>query len=837
MADDPFASVASDPFAAPAPAAPASADPFASAAGGGSTAPPRRPGASPLAVIGEHMPTAKGGALDKVVRKAKVEQHRAAIDPIGWVDAVLGGPQRAVAGLITSHGDVGHAWQVMTHPHDAALQEHEIKALMKTFRIPEPEGNSMLAMIGRFGARFFTQNITDPINLVPILGQFRAAEKGLTAARAVIEAAGSVGAKLPVVDRVARAGETLGGSSIKRVARDVGRAGEELFGRRPELSKVHTKDGKDIIDKATGAVTARAGAPLLSKKAVSERIGIETKHRSYEAAQGAHDHALLNESEVQRALRNMKPGDELPDAVRHRYLFEPWAHGTPHMRTQAEVMHGFVPTEEELRAFPNPSGALNYNLHEDYQTLINPRSGAHWDDAPILREAGGNHREEFRGFEKARGEREIHESDQFERTSNRLALGRARVRQQLTDRETEQYFNDRIAAERASILKEKGLDKPGWTLKPEITEDVDREAARRAGWLHEGPVRTDLLSHGPTRVAPSSPGRVFTRLQKQAISINPFPHGLKNVGVLAFLHGGPEAFGRGLGYAQKGLDEVKTTRLIGMGLDADYVRNIGHPLEETLEAMGPLERGAAKAGTAFEAWTNQSNKVLTRLELGYRQALLDQLDRKWPRGEIGSIAERELELKKGHVIRQALGDYRNTSRFVSGLEAFGGPFVAFRVGIVPGAVARSLVRRPNYVEAVARGQETLNETAGGPSALEFGGPVEDAARLGSQLPFPLGYLTSPSSLGPLGIAARFADPNRTVSAGQIAGEAARDFIPGMGEMQSVGLLRDAFGGGYDPAPETTTAENAFASALGMYYKRRASGKAQTMFERRENRAP
>jgi hypothetical protein len=527
----------------------------------------------------------------------------------------------------------------------------------------------------------------------------------------------------------------------------------------------------------------------------------------------------------------MKPGQSLPDAIRHRYLFEPWAHGTEAMRTEAVQAHGFVPTEEEARAFPVPTKALNYNLRDDYQTLIDPKGAEKWGDAPILRDVGGEHRKEFAGFEKARTGEGAVEEDQFARTQNRLAIGRARVRQQLTDRETDKYLNDHIAAEKDKLVKALG---PEAKITPEMDEKLTQEARRKAGWLAGGPVDVGMLSHSPLRVAPGSPGRALTRLQKQAIAINPFPHGLKNVGTLAFLHGGPEAFGRGLGYAQKGLAPEQTERLVAMGQDADYVRNIAHPLTDELdEAPGAFERILDKTQGAYGKWTDASSKILTRLELGYRQALLDQLDRKWPRMPEGSLEEKTLELKKSAVIRAALGDYRNVSRFVSTLEAFGGPFVAFRIGIVPGAVARALVRRPGYVEAVSREQKDWNDVTGGPSELQAGGPVHDAASLAAN---PGAYMTSPASIGPLGIAARYADPNRTATGGEITEDAMRSFVPGFGFAEDTGLAQKVFGG-YGAAPGTDTGENVMASAMGAYYRRRPNPKAEQRFERSERRAP
>lgn len=718
--------------------------------------------------IGQH------GVFDNTVRWLKNQQHEAAQDPLGAVDAVTGGLQRYVEGNITQahhdkfpnpFADFAHGIDVMVHPRNQQMQERELNDLVDILHLPHAQGKDLASRVTNFASHFSAQSATDPLNL-PWLRALRTVKGAAGIVKtldSVVDAAKSVGARIPGVQQAANAGRAMTRTAFVQGVRQLERFGNEVFGRRPELDKFLDAQGK--------------GA----------RLSIEQKHRTMEAAQAASDDALLKAHEDE--LRKLKPGQPLPEPIRQRYLQEPWRYGTPEMRTEAERL-GYKPTAEDLAKFAKPKGVLHYNLREDYQTMIRPPKGKTWEDMPIFREVGGQHREEFAGFEKARRAEGALPEDQYELTKNRLGLGRARVRQVATDQETADYLN------------------------------------QYGGWHGKGPVDVAQLSHTPKRFAPDSPLRVTTRIQKTAIAFNPLPHGLKNVGTLAYLKGGPEAFGRGLGYASKGLEKSQIERLMNMGLDAEYVRDIEGPLKKLAE-KAPQVQGAYHA----------SNKVLTRLELGYRQALLDQLDREMGPSELPSGAiDLAKEYHKADIIRQALGDYRNNSAFVAALDAIGGPFVAFRMGIVPGAVGRTLVKRPDRIEQIARGQKDFNDTVmqGSPSEFEMGGPVEDAARMAAD---PWGYLTSPSSIGPIfGEAHRWLDPNKTLTGGQIRDEFGRTFIPGYQLGEELGIPQKVFGGGYGPPPGVHPAAADLAAALGAYFQRRPSARANQRFKRSERRA-
>lgn len=356
--------------------------------------------------------------------------------------------------------------------------------------------------------------------------------------------------------------------------------------------------------------------------------------------------------------------------------------------------------------------------------------------------------------------------------------------------------------------------------------DTDQETLsylhQYGGWKGAGRADDVIpnLSHDPWKVKDqgvtganlSKLGAIPRKLGKYGVMLNPLPHGLKNVGELADLAGGPEAFGRGMGYTAKGISQQQSARMAHMGISVDYLRH----------GDDPLEKFIAKATAPQQA-------LLNRLEMGYRQGLLDQLDRtmgKSVRAD-GSI-DLSMEYAKAEKIRQALGDYRNISKFAAGLQAIGGPFVAFRMGIVPAATARSLARRPDRLGRFYRAENDLNDERhreGAPSEFTFGGPAEDAARIAFKLP---DYLKSSASAGPVGDATRIATgkggPN------EAALGLAAEYIPGLRSLtQLTGFLPDSAQVGghqvnhlanfpYDRgAPGVSPFQEALAGLLGSYF--------------------
>jgi hypothetical protein len=418
--------------------------------------------------------------------------------------------------------------------------------------------------------------------------------------------------------------------------------------------------------------------------------------------------------------------------------------------------------------------------------LLKPKTK--WADTEIIRFAGGKHTEASDAFEKMRIKpNDPVPQDLHEVIGMRLGMGRSLVRQRAIDRESETLLRDQPE------LKADPAAKP---------EDIVKDS-----------------SYSPKEFAPESPLRGVGRAYKFAISLNPLPHFFKNVGTLAYLWGGPEAFGRGVAKAFTGLTVEQRDRLVTMGADPGYI----HDIESTLEnaPMAAL-RAAGKA----------SEFVGNRLEMGYRQAILDILDRKLGPSTLpdGSV-NRALELAKAAVIRDVLGDYRNASLFTSVLEALGGPFVIFRTSIVPRAVGRAVLRRPGNVESLVRVQQDANDQymRGTGARFEEGGPVEDLTRMG--LP---SFWTSPSTSGVLGLAGRAMDPNAPKTLGGVADTLAQ-FAPFGSTIEAAGGLQPLVGG-YG-ATRGVSPITALIQSLFGAYSVHVNPKADAEYRQREMRAP
>ena len=224
-------------------------------------------------------------------------------------------------------------------------------------------------------------------------------------------------------------------------------------------------------------------------------------------------------------------------------------------------------------------------------------------------------------------------------------------------------------------------------------------------------------------------------LARQMVQLVPFPHALWNVGQLAYLAGGPEALMRGVFHMAKGLSPKQIGRLREIGAEAAYTHNLNN---------------FHLAGVTIPNPSKLLNPAATRIELAWRQALLEQLDRR-----LGPSTSKADELLKGHLVSDAVGDYRNQTAFVRFFQAIGGPFVAFGLGIVPPKVLGALATHPERVENILRTEEDVQNRRPdkGVNVYDIGGPVGDvetAVRGPSLTAGVAKYMTSPSRLGILG---------------------------------------------------------------------------------------
>src|SRR6185437_5572920 len=139
------------------------------------------------------------------------------------------------------------------------------------------------------------------------------------------------------------------------------------------------------------------------------------------------------------ALKSVKGKDgkgyALPEAVKQRYLQEPWRYGTPEMRKQAEAL-GYKPTPADKPWAAKPEGLLDYNLRQDYQYLGNVSDMA---SSPAFKKYGGKRLGEAT-FERERtGNYKGLGADQYDRVAARLRMGRDQVRRSRAQAATADY--------------------------------------------------------------------------------------------------------------------------------------------------------------------------------------------------------------------------------------------------------------------------------------------------------------------------------------------------------------------------------------------------------------
>lgn len=430
----------------------------------------------------------------------------------------------------------------------------------------------------------------------------------------------------------------------------------------------------------------------LGTGAKTARIGIE--HRNIAKMNdelGSVDRDLLKKNE--NALRDVKPtekgGYALPEEIRQRYLQEAWRYGTPEMRAEAEKM-GYRTVEADKRWEKAPEGLLDYDLRKDYQYLGDLKRNM--ENAPAFTSHGARYGQKEAAFEHTRkGDWAGLDKDQYDRVAARLEMGRNFVRKRRVDRETEAFLK------------------------------------RYGGWKGDGPVDVTKLSHSPKRMWSSSPLRFLSRMGKEAVLASALPHLINNMGTLTYFKGGIPALGRAAAYMVKGLSPEQISRIKSMGAHAEYQSDFSKILGHQVPGVQQM--------------LHASNHILDRGELAMRQALLDHIDQ--VRGASKNAMD---EFQKAQEIRDALGDYRNVSAFVSLMDALGAPFAPF-MGVLSKASKQAL-GSPNAYRFIAplRAQQDLNQQTEGTGRGDF--IVPNPAEAFAQLATGGGFL-SPSRTGPI----------------------------------------------------------------------------------------
>jgi hypothetical protein len=789
----------------------------------------QRPASNPLETV------------NRAVLQGQVNAWEAIKHPLDALNAVAGAPERFLAGAATYQfqpqatqrapldprgvtDSLAYGADMATHPFNTAKQNKLTQDTLHLLGFDDAEnaydavvnkGEQLVGktpVIGR-AAVSTGEASKGAVRLMSVLAAQTMVDP-LThgaALRTVVDAAKSSAVLQRAAQGVQRALQAIPGSDqatsaagkvrdgvfapASKAAQTVGRAalarGKWIFGRRPELDE-HLND------------TGKAG-----------RLGIEQKIQS-RVGDGWRDadDALIekNAPAIKAAKANAEAHpdvDPYPPALRQRLNENAWRFGTADMRNALEA-EGYRPGAADFDALkklglgPEPPGILNFNIVSKYRPGIRGQTDFAQQYERTLKSLDKRYAGGKASFEHVRkSEGDGFKDDPIAVMQRRLALERYVVQRRLVDNETEKFLTD------------------------------------HGGWIGTGAIDAAKLSHEASPFAFGTAtgkavdlgdaGRGLGRLGAQAVKANPLPHALRNVGELAFLAGGPEAFGAGVAHAARGLTDEAINRLTNTGLTVNYATKMRGPLEaagDVLKAKGGKAGRAVVAGA--EQYGKGSQAVLDRLEMGFRYALLQHYD-----NVLGASKTLADEYKKADLVRRDLGDYRNVSLFVKGLQAIGGPFVAFRIGTVPSAVGRALKNNPERVRQLTAPQVEAAQDprleGKKPYETVLGGPAEDFARASFDGP---DYLGSPSTIGPLGgafqeyerLKAGHAEPGASI-AGQI-GEA---YIPG------ASIVEGLFGQPYGSTPGVSPLHEALLQAFGAYAKRRGSVKSREQTVRQMER--
>ena len=299
-----------------------------------------------------------------------------------------------------------------------------------------------------------------------------------------------------------------------------------------------------------------------------------------------------------------------------------------------------------------------------------------------------------------------------------------------------------------------------------------------------------------------APIHAIRDIMRTSIFLNPLPHGIKNVGELAFMAGGFPAVFRGFKAMATGA--IDRARLERIGALPEYTQ---HQLEESF--WGKYLPGWGKV-----AGTMQS--AMQHMEEGWRQGLLETMDKK-----LGASSGLQDELLKGHMLQEHLGDYTNQSAMVHAFAALGGPFAAFRMGIVPKAILRTIAQNPDRILLALRAKYQMQKPPdSGRNELTTGGPTDDWLHMASD---PLGFLLSPSTLGFVGAASSQAQYGQNDTPLQAIGRQIQSYNPLNEPME----IFNAIVNGARPGVQKNLADklvDVMMLTFGAYYKREQAAK-------------
>jgi hypothetical protein len=327
-------------------------------------------------------------------------------------------------------------------------------------------------------------------------------------------------------------------------------------------------------------------------------------------------------------------------------------------------------------------------------------------------------------------------------------------------------------------------------------------------------------------------GKLFAFFRTNSTKIlaytNPGLHPIKNVGALAYLRapsqvaGGTAALITGITH---GLSKVFSVGKLGFVPEAvlKEMERVGartpyysHDIMQTLKTpfIGPL--------------LNTIRDFGQHVEDGYRAAMFGQLNRamaKMPKDPL-------LDYLKGQIVNERAGDYHNLTMFARAFRSISGPFVAFRLGIVPEQVTKSLFENPSRLNNQYRLEinENQEQRKGGYYGLYhvLGGPGTDEADIAQNI---AKFMASPATLGVTGIGSNIAGRASHQSLEQTVVDSVYSiidlFFPGFGAILNVsGLTPD-----YDAEPGTSVVTRAIEHETGTYGVHTESKGAERAFQR------
>lgn len=304
---------------------------------------------------------------------------------------------------------------------------------------------------------------------------------------------------------------------------------------------------------------------------------------------------------------------------------------------------------------------------------------------------------------------------------------------------------------------------------------------------------------------------------KMAVFLNPLPHGVMNVGTLTAWGGGLPAVAKGLAGVVVPPSEAVIKRLQQIGAHPSYV-------DRTY--------GFADKVPVYGQWLHTTQNMMQHMENAWRASLLSELDR-----TLGPSKSAADEMMKGWLVNEKAGNYQAQSAFVKAFEAVGGPFVVFRLGIVPRAAAKTLAEHPGRIAATTRlpvdYQQNRPKADQSKNVFEPGGVTSDMER---GVTDPLGYMTSPASLGALGLIFDYYRYDQNKPWSTQAQDMLTRFNP-LGEPMQLGS--EMIGGGGQPGKKETLSDRLMTSmmqSLGAYYAKLPSAKSIHDKHRQHTRA-